>query len=243
MKRNDVFFILIFCVIVTPFIPLPFLKGFQENYLYNESQWIWTSFFKFALLATMGEVIGLRIKVGVYLKKGFGLIPRMMVWGFLGLTIKMAFVVFAAGVPALVEKYFWISGAKDSMVFKDVFEAFANGAGWTRVITAFFISAILNLFYAPVMMTFHKITDLHIVNNGGTLKGFLKPIAFGKIFQEINWNAQWNFVFKKTIPFFWIPMHTVTFLLASEYRITIAAFLGIVLGILLSVATPKERIN
>jgi hypothetical protein len=200
-----------------------------------------TSFLKFALLATMGEVIGLRIKAGVYLKKGFGLISRMIVWGFLGLTIKMAFVVFGAGVPALVEKYLWINGAKDSMVFKDVFDAFNNGAGWTRIITAFFISTILNLFYAPVMMTFHKITDLHIVNNGGTLKGFFKPIDFGKLFHEINWTIQWNFIFKKTIPFFWIPMQTITFSVASEYRVAIAAFLGIVLGVLLSIASIKDN--
>lgn len=239
MKKSDLIFALVFCALVIPFLPFPFLKSFQENYLYNESFWIVTSFFKFALLATMGEVIGLRIKAGVYLKKGFGLIPRMIVWGFLGLTIKMAFVVFAAGVPTLVEKYLWISGAKDSMVFKDVFEAFKNDAGWTRIISAFFISAILNLFYAPVMMTFHKITDLHIINNGGTMKGFFKPIQFGKIFHEINWDVQWNFIFKKTIPFFWIPMQTVTFCVASEYRVAIAAFLGIVLGVLLSVASKK----
>jgi hypothetical protein len=241
MKRSDLFFILIFCVIVTPFIPFPFLKDFQNNYLYNESQWIWTSFLKFALLATMGEVIGLRIRAGVYLQKGFGLIPRMIVWGFLGLTIKIAFVVFGAGVPAFIEKCFWINGAKDSMGFTDVFEATNAGAGGTRLITAFFISTFLNIFYAPVMMTFHKITDIHIVKNGGTLKGFFKPINFSENFKDINWKMQWGFIFKKTIPFFWIPMQTVTFAVASEYRVVIAAFLGIVLGVLLSLATTKEK--
>lgn len=240
MKKSDLVFIFVFCVIVTPFLPFPFLKDFQENYLYNESQWIWTSFLKFALLATLGEVIGLRIRAGVYIQKGFGLIPRMIVWGFLGLTIKIAFVVFAAGVPAFIEKCFWITGAKDSMIFKDVFEATSAGAGGTRLISAFFISTIMNLFYAPVMMTFHKVTDIHIVKNGGTLKGFFKPIQFVENFQEINWKMQWDFIFKKTIPFFWIPMQTITFSVASEYRVVIAAFLGIVLGILLSFANPKK---
>ncbi|MBI5541749.1 MAG: hypothetical protein HY951_16940 [Bacteroidia bacterium] len=240
MKKADLIFILIFCVIVTPFIPFTFLKEFQTNFLYNESHWIWTSFLKFALLATLGEVIGLRIKAGVYLQKGFGLIPRMIVWGFLGLTIKVAFVVFAAGVPAFLEKCLWVAGAKDSMNFKDVFEAHTAGAGGTRLISAFFISAIMNLFYAPVMMTFHKITDFHIVKNGGTISGFLRPINFVENFKEINWKMQWGFIFKKTIPFFWIPMQTVTFSVASEYRVVIAAFLGIVLGVLLSLATPKE---
>jgi hypothetical protein len=34
------------------------------------------SFIKFSILATLGEVIGLRIKTGNYHQKGFGLIPR-----------------------------------------------------------------------------------------------------------------------------------------------------------------------
>lgn len=240
MKKNDIFFILIACILVLPFIPFTFLKPFQDNFLYNESQWIWTSFLKFAVLATMGEVIGLRIKTGQYLQKGFGIIPRMIVWGFLGITIKIAFVVFAAGVPPLIEKYFWISQAKDSMNFKDVFDASAVDMGGTRLITAFFISLFLNLFYAPVMMTFHKITDFHIVKNGGTLRGFIRPLNFTESFNEINWKMQWGFIFKKTIPFFWIPMHTITFSVASEYRIVIAAFLGIVLGVLLSISSAKK---
>jgi len=43
-----------------------------------------------------------------------------------------------------------------------------------------------------------------------------------------------------TIPFFWIPAHTITFLLPGEYRILFAAVLGIVLGVFLAVATMKK---
>jgi len=46
MKKSDLIFILVFCVLVIPFLPFPFLKTFQTEYLYNESQWIWTSFLK-----------------------------------------------------------------------------------------------------------------------------------------------------------------------------------------------------
>jgi hypothetical protein len=53
--------------------------------------------------------------------------------------------------------------------------------------------------------------------------------------------VQWGFVFKKTIPLFWYPAHTLTFLLPAEYRILFAALLGIVLGVLLSVASLKSR--
>ena len=111
---------------------------------------------------------------------------------------------------------------------------------WKKVVVSFSISTALNLFYAPVLMTFHKITDIHILENGGTLRGFFKPIRFATIFTKINWDVQWNFVFKRTIPLFWIPAQTITFLLPEEFRVLFAAFLGIVLGVLLALAALKS---
>jgi hypothetical protein len=46
----------------------------------------------------------------------------------------------------------------------------------------------------------------------------------------------WGFVFKKTIPFFWIPAHTITFLLPPDVQVLFAALLGIALGTILAVA-------
>jgi hypothetical protein len=244
MKKQDFIFILITLIILVPFVPFPFLKCFQVCFLYNESHWMETSFLKFALLATLGEVLGLRIKTGSYIQKGFGIIPRAIVWGVLGLFIKLAFVLFAVGAPVFVEKYLWINNAIKSMdktLCPDVFTAFDQGLGWTRILTAFVISATMNIIFAPVMMTFHKITDTHISNNGGTLSGFFKPIQFIRIFPQINWAVQWDFVFKRTIPFFWIPAHTVTFLMPGEYRVVFAALLGIVLGVLLAMASQKGK--
>jgi len=99
----------------------------------------------------------------------------------------------------------------------------------------------MNLIYAPVMMTLHKITDTHILQNGGTLKGFLHPIQMRKIFVNLNWDVQWNFVFKKTIPFFWIPAHTITFLLPTDFQVLFAALLGIALGTILAIADMTEK--
>ncbi|MDX2432206.1 MAG: Mpv17/PMP22 family protein, partial [Bacteroides sp.] len=112
---------------------------------------------------------------------------------------------------------------------------------WKKVFVAFSIGTTLNLFYAPVMMTFHKITDTHIIETGGTLRGFFSPIPFARILKEMNWDVQWNFVFKKTIVFFWIPAQTITFLLPEQYRVLFAAFLGIILGVLLAIAALMER--
>jgi hypothetical protein len=89
-------------------------------------------------------------------------------------------------------------------------------------------------------MTFHKITDTHILENKGTVKGFLSPISIGRIMTNLNWNVQWNFVFKKTIPLFWYPAHTITFLLPAEYRVLFAALLGVALGVILSIANLKK---
>jgi hypothetical protein len=242
MKKQDIGFIIFTLLIVSPFLPIGIFESFQKNFLFNENLWHITSFLKFAILATLGESIGLRIKNGVYNQKGFGLIPRAIVWGVLGVGIKMAFVIFAVGTPVLLVNFFGLNEAVASMdkeAVPDVFTAFEQGIGWTRVITAVSISVLMNLIFAPVFMTLHKITDTHIIDNGGTIGGFFKPIKFGEIFPRVNWFIQWDFVFKKTIPFFWIPAHTVTFLMPGEYRIAFAAVLGIVLGILLAIASLK----
>jgi hypothetical protein len=97
----------------------------------------------------------------------------------------------------------------------------------------------MNTIFAPVCMTFHKITDAHIARCGGSVKALITPIPMAEMFANINWNAQWGFVFKKTIPFFWYPAHTITFLLPTEQRVLFAALLGIVLGVLLAVSTKK----
>ena len=49
-----------------------------------------------------------------------------------------------------------------------------------------------------------------------------------------------EFVFKKTIPFFWYPAHTITFLLPGEMRVLFAAILGVVLGVLLAIAARMK---
>ncbi len=242
MKQKDLLFSLFIIFLVLFFIPFSFLKEFHERFLFNHTYWVITSFLKFGILSTAGEAIGLRIKTGDYYQKGFGYFPRFIVWGFLGIGIKMAFVIFASGTPVLLEKYLGINNAIASMKYHSIFDATGNGLAGTRIITAFGISTFMNLIFAPVFMTLHKITDTHIIDNGGTLKGFFTPIPFKTIFPKLNWFVQWDFVFKRTIPFFWIPAHTVTFLMPEQYRIVFAAFLGIILGILLAVAAQKSKV-
>lgn len=111
----------------------------------------------------------------------------------------------------------------------------------TKLFTSFFVSAFLNIIFAPMMMTFHKITDSHIEHNGGKLSCLVKCIPMGQIMTDINWKVQWGFVFKKTIPFFWIPAHTITFILPGEFQVLFAALLGVVLGVILAVASQMGK--
>jgi hypothetical protein len=241
VKSKDFVMLALILLLLMLFAPIPLFKSFQIGFLFNHDYWIITSFLKFGILSTIGESIGLRLKTGDYNYHGFGLLPRAIVWGFLGIGIKMAFVIFATGTPILLEKFFGLNDSIKSMQSSDIISASKEGLGYSRLITSFFVSTFMNLIFAPVFMTLHKITDTHIINNGGTLKGFFTPIQFKKIFPSLNWEVQWNFVFKKTIPFFWIPAHTITFMLPPEYRIAFAAALGIILGIILAIAAQKSK--
>ena len=189
------------------------------------------SFLKFAILSTLGEMIGLRISAGVYCRKGFGVLPRMFVWGILGMGINMAMVIFSNGTPAFLQ---YLGMQEAPAVFH------APGLCWAKVGVAFAVSVSMNTIFAPVFMTFHKITDTHILDCGGSPRSLLTPIPMTRIITHLNWDAQWNFVFKKTIPFFWYPAHTITFLLPGEMRVLFAAILGVVLGVLLAIAARMK---
>lgn len=227
MKRHD--FIFIICVVIC-FLPFFLSSTVYDVYKeFNNAHGMIMSFVKFAILSTLGEVIGLRISTGSYSQPGFGILPRAFVWGCLGLGINMAFIVFSNGVPAFLA---YMGAEHAPLLMKEPL-------CWEKVGVAFAISVTMNTIFAPVFMTFHKITDTHILETGGTMKGFFTPIPMARIFQNLNWSVQWGFVFKKMIPFFWFPAHTITFLLPGDARVLFAAFLGVILGVSLAIANRK----
>ena len=194
------------------------------------------AFFKFAILATFGEMLALRIREGVYDKKGFGVLPRMMVWGFLGMCIAMAMVIFKTGVPAFLEGLFGYEKGALSAILA------AEQLTWAKVGIAFAVSVLMNSIFAPVMMTFHKCTDIHITDNGGTVRGLLRPMKMQEIVsKKVNWDVQWNLVIKKTIPLFWFPAHTITFILPPTFQVLFAALLGVALGLILALAGGSKK--
>ncbi len=179
-------------------------------------------FVKFAILATMGELLALRIGVGEW-KKPAGLPYRTAVWGLIGMLIVLMFELFSSGVAGAAAKGLLWTGA----------------GGYAQVIGAFLISATMNLAFAPTFMIAHRISDTYIDLICG--EGVpLSALNLSRVIAHIDWQSMISFVIMKTIPFFWIPAHTIVFLLPPEYRVLVAASLAIALGAILSYAKAAK---
>ena len=179
-------------------------------------------FCKFALLATFGESLAQRMLVGRYLPPRFGLVPRALAWGALGICITLAFMIFSAGVPLAMSRIGMDWAAR----------ALAGPFGTEKLLTAFAISLCLNTLFAPVLMVAHKVSDLHIARYEGTLRCLWHLPDVGGLLKSVNWDVMWRLGLFRTVLFFWIPVHTITFLLPEAFRVLFAALLGAVLGLI-----------
>jgi hypothetical protein len=228
MKRTDLYFIVAIAAIFLPFfLSAPLYEWYST---FNASHGMVMSFLKFGILSTLGEMLGCRISTGKYVTPTFGVLPRMVVWGFLGMGINMAMIIFSKGTPMFMQ-YMGMTNAVEAFT--------TDGFSMDKLWVALAVSVAMNTIFAPVFMTFHKVTDAHIAAHNGSLKALVTPIPMAERLGTLNWQAQWGFVFRKTIPFFWYPAHTITFLLPAEQRVLFAALLGIVLGVLLAVSVKK----
>lgn len=94
----------------------------------------------------------------------------------------------------------------------------AKGFWFSAVSTSLFakalsVSIFTNLLFGPVMMLFHRWTDNYIEK------------------KEMNWESlqkAW-----RTLIWFWIPAHTLTFSLPSHLQVGLAAVWAVALGIIL----------
>ncbi len=170
-------------------------------------------FFKFCILATMGDLLGGRILNGNWIiPKGFVL--KAIVWGILGMMITLVFTVFTGGAA--------VAQTSGKLPF----------AG-SKLAQAFFGSAIMNLTFGPMMYIYHKFGDLFIdlkyEKKGG-------KVTVKDLVDRVDWYTIVSFSWLKTCIFIWIPCHTVVFLLPMQYRVLASAFLSILLGILVAVS-------
>lgn len=170
-----------------------------------------SGFVKFAILASMGELLVIRFANNKYQKmKAFYL--KVFLWGIIGVMITLMFNIYASGVKFAL--------AKGLLKYDFMF--------------AFYVSVIMNFTFGVAFMAFHRFTDAYIDAR------VEKKIKASEIILSIEWGSFINFVVLKTIPFFWVPVHTITFLLPEVYRVLVAAILSIVLGIILSFAKLKK---
>ena len=217
MKKGDISWsLLLFGIIL--FLVVPSTRNLFESST-NSYPYL-MGFIKFAILATMGEFLTLRI-VNKKWEKPAGLFYRMFIWGILGVVIVLVFDLFNSGVARLL--------TKDMLP--------GSNSGFSL---AFFTSLLMNMIFAPTMMAFHSITDAYIDLNFKVNK---QKVNLKNVVEEVSWSHFVSFVVLKTIPFFWIPAHTIVFLLPEEYRIITAAFLSMALGSILAFASKKGRIG
>lgn len=174
-------------------------------------------FFKFFMLASMGDMLGYRILNGAW-KFPQGFLYKAIVWGILGMMITLVFTVFFVGTQGAM--------AIGRLPF----------AG-SQFALAFFGSLIMNTTFGPMLYIYHKFGDLLVdmvyEKRKGTLEGNITVTA---MVQRIDWHTLVTFSWLKTCLLIWVPLHTIVFLLPMEYRVLVSAFLSILLGILIALS-------
>ena len=218
MKRffDLLFFFIIVCIIFVLFYP-----SSRDSFIILTSEYpIIMGFVKFAILATMGEMLAKRLVFGKWIFIGARWGQRALVWGILGVVLTYVFPIYSTGVDFLIVQGLLPVLGGDTMLM---------------VSSAFWKSFWMNFLFAFPMMTAHRITDTLIDR-----AELFSKWPFMDVWTSINWRNMWGFV-APSIVWFWIPAHTVTFCLAPEYRIIMAAGLSICLGAILAFAKIRGR--
>ncbi len=173
-------------------------------------------FLKFALLAMFGEMLKERLKTGSWRVNLFP--QRMIVWGVFGLVMTFAFALFASGIGVLMGSPFWF-GSKLS-------DSFGN-----RLIFAVSTSFWMNLIFAYPMMLAHEWCNAVLAKR--------RFVGGEEFLAGINKHV-WGSFIPKTILYFWLPAHTVTFLLPPGFRVLMGAVLSVALGFFLTIRSVKQ---
>lgn len=203
--------------IITALLAVP--QTHQVFVRWTKSYPYWMGFVKFAILASIGELLALRLAHHAW-KLPIGLIYKVIVWGLIGMMITFMFSFYSTGVSAMVER-----------------GIINTGKGFLSTIyRAFLTSLIMNLTFGIVFMALHRLSDTYI-----ELRINEQKPSLNELIQTIQWDGFISFVVFKTIPIFWIPAHTITFTLPEHLRVVAAAYLSIMLGAILVYAKMDPR--
>lgn len=228
MKKNGFIGLIIWCLALTAIIFfLVFPTTHSAFVTITKAHPYIMGFIKVGILASMGEILAIFISTG-HFKKPIGFIYRFIVWGFLGMAFALVFDLFASGVGIAMGK--------------GLLPSLTEGTTGARILSAFLTSALMNLIFGPTFMAFHRITDTYIDLGEGKLNKIFK-VKLSSVIGKIDWYGFISFVILKTVPFFWIPAHTVTFSLPPEYRVLMASFLSIALGGILAFSKRKGTVK
>lgn len=181
-------------------------------------------FIKFALLATAGELIAIKMASGRFAKPAY-LVARIVIWGLIGIWITYMMKIFFLGSGAMIAAGLLPGKTLD-----------ASSIGY-KLIRAFATAATMNLTFGPTFMAVHKCSDTYLALRAQNGKG----VKLGEVIDAVDWKRFVSFTIFKTVPIFWIPAHTVTFLLPSEYQVMLAALLSVALGIILNLRKKPAK--
>ena len=171
-------------------------------------------FVKFAVLATAGELLAMRLAKKEWELPSY-VWARFLIWGVIGVWITYMMKIFGAGVGALMA----------SGLLPNPEHALLNS-----FVKAFMISATMNLSFGPTFMALHKCSDTYLDMRAAGCKK--RNVA--RVVRNVDWKKFATFTILKTVPLFWIPAHTLTFMLPAEYQVAMAAALSVALGIILN---------
>ncbi len=213
-RKGDIIWVALLAMAIT-FLVIP---STRETFIhFTEIHPYAGGFVKFALLASMGDQLGVRISSGAWrLEKGFLL--KAFVWGILGMAITLVFSVFMGGVG--------VAQASGKLPFEGV-----------RIAQAFFGSFVMNVTFGPMMYIYHKFGDLcvdHFIEHGNV------RFVLDEMIEKIDWKTIVKFSWLTTCLFVWVPLHTVVFLLPKAYQVLASAFLSILLGVLIAFSKKSK---
>ena len=181
-------------------------------------------FIKFALLATAGELIAIKMASGRFGKPSY-LIARIVIWGLIGIWITYMMKMFFLGSGIMMAAGL-LPGGKLEM----------TGIAY-KLIRAFATAATMNLTFGPTFMAVHKCSDTYLALRAQNGKG----VKLAEVIDAVDWKRFVSFTLFKTVPIFWIPAHTVTFMLPSEYQVMLAALLSVALGVILNLRKKSTK--
>ncbi len=218
-------FIICVFVLFAAVLAIPFSREIFET-LSADHPFI-MGFVKFALLATAGEIIAVRMSTGSWQKPSY-LIARIIIWGLIGIWITYMMKMLFIGSGAIIEN--GLIPGKGLPEF------------WYKLVRAFTTSATMNLTFGPTFMAVHKCSDTYLALRAANGK----KVSLAAIIDTVDWKRFVSFTLFKTVPLFWIPAHTLTFMLPSEYQVMLAALLSVALGIILNLkkapaSSPKTK--